>query len=648
MTDRAQRELSTLQELWSRERAATRARFAEEREHRTLRERVERGHAAIDLWVDDVDAMVGGRTLLWLSPGSGGSLEELRVRTGEPVVLWFDDPGDEDAVHAIVSRKKGDRLAVVLDSELPERLEDGGFRLDREAPQATFDRGERAIARFAEAPSKHALGHLREVLFGDARPAATELEPLTFFDGDLEEQQRLAVRRAFASTDIALVHGPPGTGKTRTLVEVVRQELGRGHRVLVSAASNAAVDNIAERLADVGVPLVRLGHPARVAEAVLARTLDALVDGTPEQKLARRWQGEANALRKKASRSGARGPERQERRALFADARRLMRDARGQLAGLRARILERHPVVCATAAGADSRLLGDEHFDLVVLDEATQAPDPLALVALGRAPRAVLAGDPRQLPPTVIDSQAEREGLGRTLFERVGERHAEALTLLEIQHRMHAALMRFPSASMYEHRLVAAPAAAARDLGTLSGVLADPLRPGPLVFIDTAGKGWEEQRTQEDPSTRNPDQAARVVLEVMRFLARGVAPEDIAVITPYEAQARLLRGGLADARGRGLEVGTIDGFQGREKEVVVVDLVRSNDEGALGFLADTRRMNVALTRARRALLVVGDSATLATHRFYRAFIEDAENTGAALSAWADDARGGLDVEEGQG
>jgi predicted DNA helicase len=431
---------------------------------------------------------------------------------------------------------------------------------------------------------------------------------------------------------VALIHGPPGTGKTRTLVEVIRRAAARGERILATAASNAAVDNLAERLAAAGVEVVRLGHPARVAPAVEELTLDARLERTGAWTLARRWNAEAASLRHRAAARRRRGGLTAEIREMLAEARRLARDARNELAREEERILSRARIICATAAGADAALAA-RAFDRVVLDEATQAVDPVALVALGRAPRAVLAGDPCQLPPTVIDPGAVAT-LGVTFFERIVRGAPGAAALLTVQHRMHADLQAFPSASMYGGRLVAAPEVAAHRLEDL-GVAADPLRPGPLVFLDTAGKGWTDERAGDDPSTSNPGQAERVAAEVRRLLGRGLVPTDAAVITPYDAQVRLLRELLAAEVDAGLEVGTVDGFQGREKEAIVVDLVRSNDAGDIGFLADRRRMNVALTRARRFLLVVGDSGTLAGDAYYRAFLDAAER--AWVSAWNDEA-----------
>jgi superfamily I DNA and/or RNA helicase len=637
----AQEELAALSALWRRERAAAREAYRASRELIDFPERVARGLALRGLSIEDTDAGAGGRALLWLALEQGATLEDVRIGAGDPVTLWAGSADGERTQSGVVARIGHKRLAVAVDADYAEFLDEGRFNLDREAPEATFTRGDQAIARFADADKKSELTRLREILFGEAPP---ERDPGTladdaFFDRELDATQRDAVRHAVSARDVALIHGPPGTGKTRTLVELVRQALARGQRVLITAASNTAVDNLGERLAQLGVPLVRLGHPARVSPALEARTLDALVDQSEARERARRWIAEANALRRTVDRRRSR--ERlnyREGREMLNEARNLMRDARRALDAEREAQLARVRVICATAVGADSFALGAQTFDLVVLDEATQAVDPVALVALARARKVVMAGDPRQLPPTVIDPDVARAGLGTTLFERLAERHGErVLCMLLVQYRMHEALMRFPSQSMYEGKLRAAERVAHRALRELPGVRADPLRPGPWHFVDCAGKGFAEQRSEDDPSTSNPGQAERTAREVLRLLSRGLPADRIAVITPYLAQARRLRDALRDATGQGLEIGTVDGFQGREKEAVVVDLVRSNEDGEIGFLSDTRRMNVAITRARRFLLVVGDSATLANHAYYRQFMDAAEQDAAYLSAWSDEA-----------
>ncbi len=629
--------LEKLQLLWSRERIATRARFAEERTRIALPDRVRRGLALDGLVVDDLDVAPGGGAMLWLVPTREASLDDLRVRQGAPVMLWRgeSEAHDDDSFRGVVARKTRTKLGIAVDDELPEEVMRGAYVLDREAPEVTFDRGDAALAPPAEPTDEERA--LLDVLFADHAPTFdADIGQADFFDEALNADQRRAVEHALSADTVALVHGPPGTGKTRTLVEVARRAVARGDRVLCTAASNTAVDNLGERLSAAGVPVVRVGHPARVSEALTSRTLDALMRQTREWSMTQRWIRDAKELRRKIQKKSARGQmDRGERRELYREARRLEMDARGQVAAIRHKVLARCPVVCATSVGAMSRALVGEPFSLVVLDEATQAPDPIALIAMRCATRVIMGGDPRQLPPTVIDPQVAEEGLGTTFFERLATRASESVRMLTVQYRMHEAIMRFPSDEMYEGKLVADESVADRELAQ-----ADPLRPGSWVFLDTAGKGFTDSREEDDPSVRNVEQAERVTREVKRVLARGVAPADLALITPYEAQARVLRSLLVMERTEGLEVGTIDGFQGREKDAVIVDLVRSNDAGEVGFLSDIRRMNVAITRARKFLLVVGDSATLSRHPFYARFAEHAEEAGAQLSAWLDD--GSLD------
>lgn len=636
--------LDHLADLWRREREATRDRFVELREGTTLRERALLGIAIRKARIEEESATTGGRSLLWLAIPEGS---ERTFRPGQPVRL-HNEFGE---ARATVSRRGRLRLGVVVDGDAAEVLDGEPFAIDADAPEVTFERGDSAIrelrAALAHAGKRGASGKEEQaarragILFGDAPLVGSPLavQPL---DEALNEAQRQAVEYALGDAPIALIHGPPGTGKTRTLVEVIRQLVLRGERVLVSAASNAAVDHLGACLQEHGTEVLRLGHPARVSQELQADTLDAKLEATSEWKLARAWSRDAAALHHTLHQRAGRGRiAGADKRALYADARALRRDARAHLEGAKERIVAAARVVLSTAAGADARILSDEEFDVVILDEATQAPDPIALVALSRAPRAVLAGDPQQLAPTVIDLGAARDGLGETFFERLAARAPEARKLLVVQHRMNEAIMAFPSASMYEGRLIAAPAVATCTIDEMA--TPDAERPGPVLFIDTAGKGWEESGGESGVqlaakrSIENVQAAEFVAGEITRLLSRGITPASIALISPYSAQVQRLRDLLRTA-GDGAEdvdVGSVDGFQGQEREVIVVDLVRSNSDANIGFLADTRRMNVALTRAKRLLIVVGDSATLGEHPYYRAFIDAAMESGAYRSVWED-------------
>jgi superfamily I DNA and/or RNA helicase len=469
------------------------------------------------------------------------------------------------------------------------------------------------------------------VLLGDAEPefaAAAECVPL---DVTLNASQQEAVRFALSARDVAVIHGPPGTGKTTTVVEVIRQAVRRGERVLACAPSNLAVDNLLERLVAGGERAVRLGHPARVLPALREHTLDLMVEDHADARLARKLAKEAFALFRKASKftrakpePGARSDQRREARTLLADARRLKDQAAE-------RILDGATVLCATTTGLDSEVLGQRRFDLVVIDEAAQSAEPGCWIPLLRGGRVVLAGDHCQLPPTIVSREAAEQGYGVSLMERVVALFGEAVTrLLRVQYRMHDTIMTFPSLELYGGELAADPSVSSHLLRDLPGVAAGPLTETPVEFIDTAGAGYDEELEPDGESRLNRQEADVVVHKVRALLEAGVAAADVAVIAPYAAQVRLLRERLPID---GLEVDSVDGFQGREKEAVIISLVRSNSEGEIGFLGDVRRMNVALTRPRRKLLVVGDSATLAAHPFYQRLFEYFEGIGAYRSVW---------------
>jgi predicted DNA helicase len=450
-------------------------------------------------------------------------------------------------------------------------------------------------------------------------------------DRGLNDSQRAAVAWALAAQDVAIIHGPPGTGKTRTVTELIRQAIARGEKVLACAPSNLAVDNLLERLVGADERAIRLGHPARVLPELQRHTLDVLVDTHPDVALARRLVKEASVLRDRAARftrakpaPGAKQALRQEARALIADAQRIEEQLVGHL-------LDSAAVVCCTLTGIDSRMLGDRQFDLALIDEAAQAVEPASWIPLLRANRVVLAGDHCQLPPTIVSPEAVRAGLGESLMERlIAQQESPIARRLAVQYRMHSAIMEFSSNEFYDSCLQADESVSGHVLADLPGVRRTPLTETALQLIDTAGASYDEETEDEGTSLFNRQEAELVCRKVRQLAAAGVAPADIAVIAPYSAQVQLVRS-MVDLAG--LEIDTVDGFQGREKEAVIVSLVRSNGRGEIGFLAETRRMNVALTRARRKLIVIGDSATLAFHPFYERLLSHFGSHGAHQSVW---------------
>ncbi|MFM7539108.1 MAG: AAA domain-containing protein [Planctomycetota bacterium] len=567
-----------------------------------------------------------GRTIVTLAPERGGDLPWSRLDPGLPVVLVTEGRTEGEApARGVVTSRLAGRLVVALDDDPPG---DGDLVSVSRAPdEVSMDRLRAALARVASAGADR-VGRLRDVASGEAPAEFVEPAEPEWINRGLNESQKAAVRLALGSRDIALVHGPPGTGKTTTLLEVVRQAVRRGERVLVAAPSNLGVDNLLSGLAHGHLRVVRLGHPARVHEDLLDHSLDALVERHPDTREARRLAKQARALFRKAGKWTRAKPEAGARQADRAEARRMLSDARALDEQVVASILRDAQVVAATATGLDAGLLGGRCFDLVVLDEAAQATEPAAWSALIHADRAVLAGDPCQLPPTVVSDRAARAGLGVSLLERLlAAGSAIPSVMLDTQYRMNSELAAFPSADSYGGKLLTFPGNASIRLA--GSAWADP----PFLFVDTAGTGWEEQAVEAEGSSRwNLGEADYVVHLARALLGEGVPEQSIGLITPYAAQARLLRERLGR---QGVEIDSVDGFQGREKDVIVVSMVRSNETGGIGFLAETRRTHVAITRARRLLVVVGDSVTLGSNPWYQRLVERAREIGGHRSVYED-------------
>jgi superfamily I DNA and/or RNA helicase len=615
--------LARLAGLLDAEREAERGRLAEATRTLSVGEREARGLALADVEAVE-ESGLAGRSLVAYARADRRPLPATQLGVGSPVRVTLRRDRRDDAPAGVVARASRARVAVVFDEPPPDWATDGRVVLELEPSPVTWERlaaGVRRVRDTREGRRWHG------VLAGDAprfEPSARRA-PLDPPARALNAEQRQALDLCDRALDLALVHGPPGTGKTTVLVEAVRRAAARGERVLAAAPSNLAVDNLVERLAAAGVDGVRVGHPARLLPSVLEHALETRVARHESARIARDLLDQAFALLREArKRKARRGPGR------FSEAREAERGARALFAEARAledraeaEVLSRAPVVLATLTSLDGPALAGRAFDLAVVDEATQAVEPGAYLALLRAGRAVLAGDHLQLPPTVLSADAQAGGLGISLFERLALLHGDGakVTLAE-QHRMNERIMRFPSDALYGGLLRAHPAVAAHALDD-----------APLEVIDTSGRGFEEATPEGSDSKVNEGEAELVAAEVERILALGVAPGGVAVISAYGAQVQRLRQLLAPRLDEGLEVDTVDGFQGREKEAVVVSLVRANEAGEVGFLADVRRMNVALTRARRKLVVVGDGATVARHPFYAAFLEHAQATGAWRSAW---------------
>ena len=610
--------------------AQAEAEQARERRKRLTGPAAERGgECLLDLVLTDESSGLGGRCLLtFVKRNRALKLPWTRLAVGSPVLVCGEEHSSSLGTRGVICERREGLLRVAVNEPLEE--ESTTYRIDLAGDEAARLRQKSALDRARQA-KRDRLAELRSYLLGEAIPRFSALPAVTPCDESLNESQREAVRFALAGRDLALLHGPPGTGKTTTVVELIRQAIRRGDRVLACAPSNLAVDNLLERLVEHGEKALRLGHPARVLPALREHTLDLLVEEHDDVRLARKFAKEAYALFRKAKKFTRAKPEPGMRQDLRREGRALLADARQMENRAVEKLLDGATVLCATLTGLDDSLLADRRFDLLVIDEACQSTEPACWIPLARCERVVLAGDHRQLPPTILSRPAEDSGLGISLLERLVERFgAQATRRLQVQYRMHQAIMAFSARWFYEDDLLADAAVAKHLLSELPGVTANDLTTCPIHFIDTAGASFDEEREADGESKFNPQEADLMARKVEELLTAGVLPADIAVIAPYAAQVRLLRERL---RVPGLEIDSVDGFQGREKEAVVVSLVRSNPELEIGFLADVRRMNVALTRARRKLIVIGDSSTLAVDPFYQALFAYFEQTGAYHSVW---------------
>ncbi|MBL8827414.1 MAG: IGHMBP2 family helicase [Planctomycetaceae bacterium] len=620
-----------LLQLLALESAAEEARIVERSKRMSPAQAEQAGDALVDMVADDEDLGLGGRTIVtFVKRNRTLGLPWTRLGTGSPVVITATDPAEAGHVRGVVCERRESTIRVALPErdELPEA---DVFRLDASRDEVTNERQRSALKR-ARDGSGERLPKLRRVLLGEHAPEFGAERPLVAEPLDhLNESQQAAIRWAMSAHDVALIHGPPGTGKTTTVVELIRQAVRRGDKVLACAPSNLAVDNLLERLVAKREKAVRLGHPARVMAELREHTLDLLVDNHNDVKLARKLVREARQMFRKAGRYTRARPEPGARREMREEAKQLLADAR-RMENLAVKdILDRADVLCVTTTGIDDELLADRQFDLVVIDEACQSIEPGCWIPLLRARRIVLAGDHCQLPPTIVSGEAAAGGLSVSLFERLVAQFGNLIARrLDIQYRMHEAIAGFSSAEFYDNALVAHPSVAAHRLVDIPHIAPSTFAESPLEFIDTAGAGYDEELEPDGESRRNSGEADVVAKMVEALTSTGLAANDIAVITPYAAQARLLRERIAVP---GVEIDSVDGFQGREKEAVIISLVRSNATGEIGFLADVRRMNVALTRARRKLIVIGDSATLANHPFYGRFLEYVEQHGLYRTVW---------------
>ncbi|KAI4659943.1 uncharacterized protein J4E79_005745 [Alternaria viburni] len=610
------------------------------------------GLAILNLNISSIRTGLGGKTVVELgldsavvAKGEKPDIPEHGIRVGDIVAVQDQPSGsakktekkelEKKGASGVVLRIRRENVEIVLDKEDADVPTGGKLWIVKLANDVTYKRMNQTMNRLQKLGDQEYTPFMR-VLFGQASPTplpsdlndpSNPLHKLEWNDPSLNDSQQEAIRFALASREVALIHGPPGTGKTHTLIELILQLLKQKLRLLVCGPSNISVDNIVERLASHKVPMVRLGHPARLLPSVLNHSLDVLTRTSEAAALVQDVRKEMDD--KQSSIRKTRNAK--ERRQIYSELKELRQEYREREKGCVNNLVTGSKVVLATLHGAGGFHLKGQEFDVVIVDEASQALEAQCWVPLlwVKASKLVLAGDHLQLPPTIkslnskqtkaakkeaskSDDNAEKPDgklitgmtLETTLFDRLLSLHGPSIKrMLTTQYRMHEKIMRFPSDELYDSKLIAADFVKDRLLKDLKyDVEETEDTQEPLVFWDTQGGDFPEKIEDEGvigkggkgmslgDSKSNEAEAALVKMHVANLIKAGVKAEDIAMVTPYNAQLALLAGMLKEAY-PGIELGSVDGFQGREKEAVIVSTVRSNPEHEVGFLGEKRRLN---------------------------------------------------------
>jgi superfamily I DNA and/or RNA helicase len=643
-----EKELRRVQSLLKLEQEEDLAQFKLKNAKATIQERQQRGLTWYPVTITSEDVGFGGKVVLELERPAGQQGLHL-FQVGKNAALFGNIPGrsatDRPTLNGVITSVRRNKLMLTTTKEdLPDWVTEGGkLGIDLTFDEVSYREMDYALGKVMGAFGDR-LADLRDILLG-AKPARFRDEKADdlFYPSPLNESQLAAVRHVQAAQDVAIIHGPPGTGKTTTLVQAILETIRRERRVLVCAPSNTAVDLLTEKLAERGVNVIRMGNPSRVSDLLLEHTLDAQVMAHKRYGELRSMRQTAEQYREEASKHVRNfgWEEREHRRHLKEEAKALHQEADGLERYITEDLLDQVQVITCTLVGASNRNIRHLTYETVFIDEAAQALEPGCWIPIAKAQRVVLAGDHQQLPPTV---KSERAGaLRETLFEKAINRQPEASRMLVVQYRMHEQIMQFSSEQFYDGRLVAAPTVAHAGLDAYDLQFAPDL---PVEFLDTAGFGMQEITIPESRSTANPEEADLLLKRLAQLLeAYDQAeheddPLSIGVIAPYRAQINYLKDAVEEndelsglLLHRQLSVGTVDSFQGQERDIIAISLTRSNSQGEIGFLSDVRRMNVAMTRARKKLLLIGDSSTLGAHPFYKAFLEYVERVGGYRTAW---------------
>ncbi len=632
-----QEELRRIQELLRLEKKADLAYYQQKILNASLEDRKKNGLCWHPVTLTGQRYSMGEKLIIKVSRTA--ATNKPHVFQSGKIVSLFSAASAKHTVSGVVNEVRGNVMTITLNAdELPDWVQDGALGVDLLFDELAYREMDKALKRVIDALEGR-LTALREILLGKRQASFVEVPPPTV--PSLNESQNAALHKVLSAEDVAIIHGPPGTGKTTTMVQAIIQTVQQEKQVLVCAPSNAAVDLLTEKLSEQNMRVVRIGHPARVTDINLSKTLDAQIASHEYYKDLKKLRRKSEELREmgyKYKRKYGQA-EREQRRRLLDEAFKLRAEAEQLEYYIMSDIFSKADVITSTLVGAASSLIKGAQFRTGFIDEAAQALEGASWIPLLRCERVVFAGDHCQLPPTIKSYEAARQGLGETLFEKCIQRQ-QALgspvdAMLQTQYRMHEQIMDFSSRYFYEGQLKAHE--------SVRNATLDGGQP-PLTFIDTAGCGFTEKTEPESLSTYNEEEAQLLLRHLNDLIGEvgvGKVMETsitIGIISPYKAQVRLLTElyesyeYLQPVKDQ-LTIDTVDAFQGRERDVIYISLVRSNEKTEIGFLSDIRRMNVAMTRARKKLVIFGDSATLGSHAFYDELLDHVQASGAYQSAF---------------
>ncbi len=588
----------------------------------SVNERVKKGFSWYPLYIKEEGFGLGDYPYLLIERTKNKGAKH-RFRSGNPVEL-FDAKGN-DKIQGVIHYIKDDQMKLIFHrDELPHWVSTASLGLNFLVDEKSFLEMEKAI-KFLLGTENHRTIELAETILGIRQPYFLDI-PHPIEIPQLNISQNKALNNMVSAHDIGIIHGPPGTGKTTTLVQVIKQ-LAKGEKhILVCTPSNAAADLLTEKLANQKLNVVRVGSISRVDEALLPHTLDEKLKSMKEYGEIKKLKKQAAEYRRMAGkykRSFGKS-EREQRNLMYKTAKSLSRDANDYEDHLIDKLFDEADVITCTLVGSTSRYVANRRFHTVIIDEAAQALEPATWIAINKAKKVILAGDPFQLPPTIKSREAAKEGLQVTLLERCIKEQMQ-VNLLDTQYRMHEKIMDFSNQQFYGGKLKA-------DYSVKDHLIGEDK---PVQFIDTAGCGFEEKKSRESRSLYNQGELDLVVKLIEQHVTIHQDNYSVGVISPYREQTERLTTSINKAYNYlpFVKIDTIDAFQGQERDLIIISLVRSNENAEIGFLKDYRRLNVALTRARKKLIVIGDSATLGSDKFYGKFMDYIDSIDAYHSAY---------------